>query len=191
MKHVRSSSLSGVPSGPASACTYIRRRLYIRMSKLMLRYAPRASPSFSPHTAISRDCSFNRRWFAVPTSISRMMPGGVTYGTGSRLPFSSMFTALMANEVEDGSSGSTSCGPANDSRYRRHSPRINSRRAKRNVTGSDHPFMNMRMNRIDRKSVMPPTRLSNSRTGILNWYQRMVRSWSSAVVTTCSNVSVM
>ena len=63
-------------------------------------------------------------------------------------------------------------------------------RAKRNVTGSFQPCMNIRMNRMERKSLMPLKACWYSLTGILNWYHLMGRcSADPLVLDTVSKMS--
>ena len=153
----------------------------------MFLYAALASPSFKLQTSIARDCSFNLLWLAVATSISLIIPGGVTYATGSRFPFSSTFTAEILKLVDEGSPGSISCSPAKDSSYFLHSPLTSSIRANRRVTGCCHPFMKTLINLMERKSEILPTRFWYSRTGILNWYHLI--GFCSLEVALCDKVS--
>ena len=58
--------------------------------------------------------------------------------------------------------------------YFRHSPRTRSRLPKRSTMGFSKPVRNMRMKRMEVKSLMLPTLSLHSASGMRNWYQRTV-----------------
>ena len=120
------------------------------------------------------DCSFICRWYTCEGSISRTIPGGISYLTGLLWSFSSTFTAPILNVVKFGSCCILSPGWLRSSRKRLHSPLINSSLANLKTTSSSKFFKNIRINRIDLKSWIPFTFFSKSVIGILNWYHTSV-----------------
>ena len=173
---LRSPSFKSSISPAASAWTNMRKRLYIRMSKLKLRNTARASPSWISQISSDILCSFCWMICVPPYTNWRSISGGNTYGIGVRPPFSSRFTAFTLNEVSSSSSiGTLSRMSSKENGNRRHSPRTSSKRANRITIGSSKSRTNILRNRMERKSVIPPTFFSGSKTGILNWTQRVGR----------------